>query len=93
MEQLKFESTYTVEQFKKLQDVDKISVIKSEDSGKLFFIFGGKTGAVSQATDFKEIAEHPMISLVEGEKTERNPDGRFFILHKEGHGGEEIATF
>lgn len=93
MEQLKFESTYTVEQFKKEQNVDKISVRKSDTTGKLFFIFGGKTGAVSQSADFKEIAEHPMISLVEGEKTEQNPDGRFFLLHKEGNGGEEIATF
>ena len=93
MEQLKFLDTCTVEQFKKSQDVDKISVIKSEATGKLFFTFGGKTGAVSQAADFKEIAEHPMISLVEGEKTEQNPDGKFFLLHKEGHGGEEIATF
>ena len=93
MEQLKFETSYTVEQFKKAQDVEKISVIKSEATGKLFFTYGGKTGAVSQASDFKEIAEHPMISLVEGEKTEQNPDGKFFLLHKEGHGGEEIATF
>ena len=45
MEKLKFESTYTVEQFKKEQNVDKISVRKSETTGKLFFTFGGKTGA------------------------------------------------
>jgi len=52
--------------------------------------FGAKTGAVAA----KGIPQKPMISLVQGEPTLLNPDGKFYMLHEEGTGGAPVlATF
>lgn len=96
MEALEFLETYTIEQFKKLKGTSAIKVRRNTETGKLFMVFGPSKkdrGAVSQQSTFEEITEHPVISYVKGEITEQNPDGKFFLLHKEGNGGEEIATF
>lgn len=82
---LQFLDTLTVEQFKAEKRVDKIQVKKNPKTGKLFFTFGAKTGAVAA----KGIPEHPMVSLVE------TTDGeQFYLLHNEGTGGAPVlATF
>lgn len=82
---LQFIDTLTVEQFKAEKRVDKIQVKQNPKTGKLFFTFGAKTGAVAS----KGIPEHPMVSLVQ------TPDGeQFYLLHNEGTGGAPvIATF
>lgn len=75
---LQFIDTMTVEQFKAEKRVDKIQVKKNPHTGKLFFTFGAKTGAVAA----KGIPEHPMVSLVQA------PGGdQFYLLHNEGTGG------
>ena len=83
--QLKFRGTWTVEQFKAAQRVDKVLVKQNPKTNKKFFTFGSKTGAVAA----KGIPAHPMISEVEA------PDGSiFFLLHEEGTGGAPVlATF
>lgn len=82
---LQFLDTLTVEQFKAKKHVDKIQVKQNPKTGKLFFTFGAKTGAVAS----RGIPEHPMVSLVQA------PDGeQFYLLHNEGTGGAPvIATF
>lgn len=86
---LKFLKTYTIEQFKALTKVDRLDVKKNPKNGNLFFTFGAETGAVASAG----IPKHPMVSYVEGEKTERNPTGLFYLLHEEGNGAPTIASF
>lgn len=81
---LNFIETFTVEQFKAAQHVDKIQVKQNPKNNKLFFTFGAKVGAVA----VKGIPTHPMVSLVEGD------EGRFYLLHEEGQGGAPVlATF
>lgn len=83
---LTFVESWTINQFKKAQNVEKLDIKCNEKTGKLFFQFGGKTGAAT-ATEFKE----PLVSLVVGEPSERNPDGKFFLLHESG-GAPVVAT-
>ena len=44
---LTFNDTLTVEQFKAQMNVSRIDVKKNPKTGKLFFTFGAKTGAVA----------------------------------------------
>ena len=82
---LKFIDTLTVEQFKTQKLVKEIQVRKNPHTSKLFFTYGGKTGAVST----QGIPAHPMISLVEDNEGEQ-----FYLLHEEGRGGAPVlATF
>lgn len=87
---LEFLDTFTIEQFKAKMQVSTIAVKRQQDSNKLFFAYGAKTGAVAT----KGIPTHPMISMVKGDPTERNPTGVFYLLHEEGVGNAEtLATF
>lgn len=87
---LEFKETLTVEQFKAAMNVTRIDVKQNPKSGKLFFTYGAKTGAVS----LKGIPQHPMFSYVKGEPTPENPSGEFWLLHEEGQGGAPVlATF
>lgn len=85
---LEFLDTLTVEQFKAEKRVDKIQVKKNPNTGKLFFTFGAKTGAVAA----KGVPTHPMISHVKGEPTLENPTGEFYLLHEEGQGGAPVVA-
>ena len=85
-----FNDTLTVEQFKDKMKVSRIEVKKNPKSGKLFFSYGAKTGAVAA----KGIPQHPMFSFVKGDPTHQNPSGEFWLLHEEGQGGAPVlATF
>lgn len=88
MEKLNFLRTLTVEQFKSEQKVDKVCVKQNPNTGKLFMTFGAAVGAVAS----KGIPSHPMISEVVGEPTEKNPSGKFFLLHEEGQGGAPVLA-
>lgn len=77
-----FNETLTVEQFKEQMKVSRIDVKKNPKTGKLFFTFGSKTGAVA----VKGIPAHPMLSNVTGE------DGSFWLLHEEGQGGAPVLA-
>lgn len=85
-----FNDTLTVEQFKDKMKVSRIEVKKNPKSGKLFFSYGAKTGAVAS----KGIPQRPMFSFVKGDPTPQNPSGEFWLLHEEGEGGAPVvATF
>lgn len=85
-----FNDTLTVEQFKDKMKVSRIEVKKNPKSGKLFFSYGAKTGAVAS----KGIPKNPMFSFVKGDPTPQNPSGEFWLLHEEGQGGAPVlATF
>lgn len=85
---LEFLDTLTVEQFKAEKRVNKIQVKKNPNTGKLFFTFGAKTGAVAA----KGVPTHPMISYVKGNPTPENPSGEFYLLHEEGQGGAPVVA-
>lgn len=85
MADLQFNETLTVEQFKAQMNVSRIDVKKNPKTGKLFFTYGAKTGAVA----VKGIPAHPMLSHVTGSDGET-----FWLLHEEGQGGAPtIASF
>ncbi len=85
MADLQFNETLTVEQFKAQMNVSRIDVKKNPKTGKLFFTYGAKTGAVA----VKGVPAHPMLSNVTGSDGES-----FWLLHEEGQGGAPtIATF
>ena len=82
---LTFGETLTVEQFKELVKVSRVDVKKSPKTGKLFFTYGAKTGAVAA----KGIPQHPMLSNVTG-----SDGSSFWLLHEEGQGGAPtLASF
>ena len=85
MADLQFNETLTVEQFKAQMNISRIDVKKNPKTGKLFFTYGAKTGAVA----VKGVPAHPMLSNVTGSDGES-----FWLLHEEGQGGAPtIATF
>lgn len=88
MANLVFNETLTVEQFKDKMKVTRVDVKKSPKTGKLFFTFGAKSGAVAA----KGIPTHPMFSFVKGDPTPENPDGTFWLLHEEGQGGAAVLA-
>lgn len=88
MTNLEFKETLTIEQFKSKMNVSRIDVKQNLKSGKLFFTYGAKSGAVT----LKGIPEHPMISWVKGEPTPENPTGEFYLLHEEGQGGAPVLA-
>lgn len=83
-----FKETLTVEQFKAAHNVSRIDVKQSPRSGKLFFTYGAKTGAVA----VKGIPASPMFSYVQGDPTPENPSGEFWLLHEEGQGGAPVLA-
>ena len=80
---LTFGETLTVEQFKAQMNVSRIDVKKNPKTGKLFFTYGAKTGAVSS----KGIPAHPMFSNVTG-----SDGSSFWLLHEEGQGGAPVLA-
>lgn len=86
---LKFLETLTVEQFKSRMQVNKLQIKQNPKTSKLFFAFGANTGAVSS----KGIPTNPMVSFVQGDPNEQNPDGRFWMLHEEAQGAPILAEF
>ena len=80
---LTFGETLTVEQFKALVKVSRVDVKKNPKTGKLFFTYGAKTGAVA----VKGIPSHPMLSNVTG-----SDGSSFWLLHEEGQGGAPVLA-
>lgn len=92
---LTFGNTLTVEQFKALVKVSRVDVKKNPKTGKLFFTYGTKTGAVA----VKGIPNHPMFSVVcpEGSTLDIEHAGQkdcstFWLLHEEGQGGAPVLA-
>ena len=78
---LTFGETLTVEQFKAQMNVSRIDVKRNPKTGKLFFTYGAKTGAVA----VKGIPAKPMLSNVTG-----SDGSSFWLLHEEGQGGAPV---
>ena len=78
---LTFGETLTVEQFKAQMMVTRVDVKQNPKTGKLFFTYGAKTGAVA----VKGIPNHPMLSNVTG-----SDGSNFWLLHEEGQGGAPV---
>ena len=78
---LTFGETLTVEQFKAKMNVSRIDVKRNPKTGKLFFTYGAKTGAVA----VKGIPAKPMLSNVTG-----SDGSSFWLLHEEGQGGAPV---
>ena len=78
-----FNDTLTVEQFKSQMQVSRIDVKKNPKTGKLFFTYGSKTGAVA----VKGIPQNPMLSNVTG-----SDGSSFWLLHEEGTGGAPVLA-
>ena len=83
-----FNDTLTVEQFKDKMKVSRVDVKKNPKTGRLFFTFGAKTGAVAS----KGVPKKPMFSFVKGDPTPENPSGEFWLLHEEGQGGAPVVA-
>ena len=82
---LTFNDTLIGEQFKAHMNVSRIDVKKNLKTGKLFFTYGARTGAVA----IKGIPAHPMLSNVTG-----SDGSSFWLLHEEGQGGAPtLASF
>ena len=78
-----FNDTLTVEQFKAQMNVSRIDVTKNPKTGKLFFTYGAKTGAVG----VRGSRQQPRVSDVTG------ADGSaFWLLHEEGQGGAPVLA-
>ena len=80
---LVFNDTLTVEQFKAQMNVSRIDVKKNLKTGKLFFAYGAKTGAVA----VKGIPSHPMLSNVTSSE-----GATFWLLHEEGQGNAPVLA-
>ncbi len=78
-----FNDTLTVEQFKSQMQVSRIDVKKNPKTGKLFFTYGSRTGAVA----VKGIPQNPMLSNVTG-----SDGASFWLLHEEGTGGAPVLA-
>ena len=75
---LTFNETFTIEQFKAFEKVSRLDIKRNPNTGKLFFAYGSKTGAVATAG----IPSKPVVSSVS------TPEGEtFYLLHEEGNGG------
>ena len=89
MEQnLVFNETLTIEQFKAAQNVSRIDVKKNPNTGKLFCTFGAKTGMVS----VKGIPQNPMMSNVSGIDRTTGEPFTCWLLHEEGKGGAPVLA-
>ena len=90
---LTFGETLTVEQFKAQMKVTRVDVKQNPKTGKLFFTYGAKAGAVA----VKGIPAKPMFSLVcpKGDTLDKSDAGErecstFWLLHEEGQGGAPV---
>ena len=80
---LTFNETMTIEQFKAKEMVSRLDIKRNPNTGKLFFAYGSKTGAVAAAG----IPNKPVVSSV------TTPEGEnFYLLHEEGNGAPILAT-
>jgi hypothetical protein len=91
---LEFLSTETVAQFKATKQIETIHVKKNPETGSFFFTYGlnrGDVGAISKSFTPEVGMTNPVISLVkDAENAEAEP---FYLLHEQGAGLEDVATF
>lgn len=76
---LKFLRTFTLEEFKEWKGIMQIRIIRNEQTGKYFFAYGDKAGAVTSKYPVVKL-DHPVISEVISE----GRGEQFFLLHNIG---------
>ena len=79
MAQLSFVATYTVAEFKELQNVAKIDIIKNPTTSKLFFVANTDAGVTIRGAVSEGYKENTAISKVVGSNNEE-----FYLIHKRG---------
>ena len=75
---LKFLRTFTLDEFKEWKGILQIRIIHNEQTGKHFFGYGDKAGAVT--SKYPAEALHPVISEVLSEESGE----QFLLLHNAG---------
>lgn len=76
---LKFLRTFTLDEFKEWKGILQIRIIHNEQTGKHFFGYGDKAGAVTSKYP-AEALDHPVISEVLSEESGE----QFLLLHNAG---------
>ena len=82
--------SYTIEEFKKLNNVEKIQIGRYRKSGKLYFKYGTHRGVACNGMEDLNVPR--IISKVQGESTPYNPDGQFFMMHRLSEGSPDIIA-
>lgn len=90
-----FKDTMTIEQFMEEEKCPRGIDVKRGNTGKLFWTYGAKTGAMKN-----EVPTRPMISHVIGHAKDRQGNiipemaEHMYLLHNEGQGGAtQVAHF
>lgn len=84
---LKFNKQISVGAVKEANGGQPLKVLKNDATGKLFFVCGATTGAVS-TSPLEEVLAAPIISEV----TSPESGETFLLLHKIGEGGAEVMA-
>lgn len=79
MENLRFLQTWSVDEFKANNKLEKIQIKKNENTGKYFFQYGYETGPCS-----KKIATGELTMPVISQVCDANTGDLFFMLHQRG---------
>lgn len=89
MKDLAFVQTWSVDEFKKNNHVEKLTIKKNESTGKYFFEYGFQTGACSSKVETGELTM-PVISQV----CVADTGEMFMLLHQKGNnsGATTLAT-
>jgi len=90
MSNLKFLRTVSVDTFKREKGISKLDIMKSDTSGKFFFVYGNDSGAVSASFN-PSTCDKPMVSKVKVEGSEEEP---FYLLHNKSEvKASHVASF
>ena len=76
---LKFLRTFTLDEFKERKGILQIRIIRNEQTGKYFFGYGDKAGAVTSKYPAEPL-DHPVVSEVISEESGE----QFLLLHNAG---------
>ena len=86
---LKFLRSFTVENFKANQSTDRIDVVKSPKTGKLFIAWTDKNGENHRgAVSAKGVPNKPEISEVQDAE-----GNKFFMLHNHEDSANLVTSF
>ena len=83
---LKFLRTFTLDEFKEWKGILQIRIIRNEQTGKYFFGYGDKAGAITSKYPAEPL-DHPVVSEVISEESGE----QFLLLHNAGEeSGEQF---
>ena len=69
---LKFLRTFTLDEFKEWKGILQIRIIRNEQTGKYFFGYGDKAGAITSKYPAEPL-DHPVVSEVISEESGEQP--------------------